>query len=410
MSFWQFWKFGQSAALTNRYGRQTGIPTETIVDNVRATGVDGAFQIATVWRAVEILAKTIATMPIMVYQNADGQRTVARDVPLWSLLHERPNARQTPVEFWVALLLNLILRGNAYAEIKRNPSGAAFALIVLPADQVELDIKDNGNDVYTYTNGYERREIKADNVLHIKEMTGGYVGMSRLEYMRISISEAVNAQSSANGLFASNGRTTGILSPAQSMTPTQWQQLQERVDELAKDPRQIQVLPGDLKLSQINLTPQDIELLTTRQFTVQEIGRWLGVPAILLNQTESTTTLRSSANDIIESFYKLTIRPMVVNIEQAIRMRVMTVKERQQLTAEYNMDALLRASLKDRMDIYSKAVQNGLKNRNECRQLENDPPFEGGEIYTAQSNLMPVGNLGQQTNNAGLVPADPVRQ
>ena len=30
-------------------------------------------------------------------------------------------------------------------------------------------------------------------------------------------------------------------------------------------------------------------------------------------------------------------------------------------TAEFNFDGLLRASLKDRMDIYAKAVQNGLK-------------------------------------------------
>jgi HK97 family phage portal protein len=415
MSFWtsarSLFGFGHSAALTNRYGKQTGVPSQALFSGVRVVDVDGALQIATVWRAVEILAKTIATMPMMVYQtNKQGLREEARDSQLWDLLHNRPNARQTPVEFWVAMLLNLILRGNAYAEIKRNSNGSAFALMVMPADQVQMDVRESGNDVYTYTNGSEKREISADNVLHIKEMTGGYVGMSRLEYMRISVSEAANAQESANGLFASNGRTTGILSPEQAMTPPQWDQLQTRVDELAKEQRQIQVLPGNLKLSQINLTPQDIELLTTRQFTVQDFGRWLGVPAILLNQTEGTTTLGSSAADIIESFYKLTIRPMVVNIEQALKMRVMTSRERATMTAEFNMDALLRASLKDRVEIGAKKVQNGLANRNEVRKLENDPPFDGGEVYTVQSNLIPMDMLGKVNAAGGAVSTDTVSQ
>lgn len=410
MSFWRFFKIGESSALTNRYGRQLGAPTEIIIDNVRTVGVDGAMQIATVWRAVEILAKTIATLPIMVYANTGGTREVARGENLWALLHDRPNARQTPVEFWVAMLLNLILRGNAYAEIKRHPRGTAYALLILPADQVEMEVRENADDVYHYSNGATTRSIAAADVLHIKEMTGGHVGMSRLEYMRMSIGESVNAQSAANGLFASNGRTNGVLSPAASMTPDQWRQLQARVDELAANPRSIQVLPGDLRLSQINLTPNDIQLLTTRQFGVQEIGRWLGVPAILLNQTEGTTTLGSSSGDVIESFYKLTIRPMLVNIEQALRHRVMTTHERQRLDIEFNMDGLLRSSLKDRIEIYTKAVQNGVFSRNEARQYENMPPYPGGDTYTAQSNLLPVDKLGQQTSAGGSVPADPVRQ
>lgn len=409
MSFWRFFKFGESAALTNRYGRQIGTPGEVVVDAVRAIGVDGALQIATVWRAVEILAKTIATLPIMVYANNNGVREVARNENLWALLHDRPNARQTPVEFWIAMLLNLLLRGNAYAEIMRNGRGMASALIVRPADQIEMDVRENGNDAYYYHSGDKTREISAENMLHIREMTGGYVGMSRLEYMRISISESANAQSAANSLFAANGRTNGVLSPAAQMTPAQWAQLQERVDELAKNPRAIQVLPGDLKLSQINLTPNDIQLLTTRQFTVQEIGRWFGVPAILLNQTEGTTTLGSSSADIIDSFEKLTLRPIVINIEQAIRQRVMTPNERTRLDVEFNMDGLLRASLEKRMDIYTKAVQNGVFSRNEARQYENMPPFDGGDVYTVQSNLLPVEQLGQNTT-AGAVPDQPVRQ
>jgi HK97 family phage portal protein len=163
------------------------------------------------------------------------------------------------------------------------------------------------------------------------------------------------------------------------------------------------VLEASMKYQQINLSPEDMQLLATRQYGVQELGRWFGVPSILINQTEGTTTLGSSSGEIIESFHKLILRPGIVNLEQALRKRVMTPGQRARYTAEYNLDALLRASLKDRMEIYAKAVQNGIKVRNECRQLENDPPLPGGDVLTVQSNLVPIELLGKVkgTGNAG---------
>jgi hypothetical protein len=74
----------------------------------------------------------------------------------------------------------------------------------------------------------------------------------------------------------------------------------------------------------------------------------------------------------------------------------MTPQQRATMTVEFSLDALLRASLKERMEIYSSAVQNGIKSRNECRQLENDPPYEGGDVFTAQSNLTPIEKLGEE--------------
>ena len=85
----------------------------------------------------------------------------------------------------------------------------------------------------------------------------------------------------------------------------------------------------------------------------------------------------------------------MVNLQQAISKRVLTPAQRARLSVEFSLDALLRASLKDRMDLYAKAVQNGLKTRNECRQLENDPPVTGGDQLTAQTNLAPLEMLGK---------------
>ena len=399
MGILQFLGFSRSATLRNRYGKQLMAPVEPLVFDTPPVGIDAAMQIAAVWRAVEIRAKTVASMPLMVYSNDNGIRTDARDESLWTLLHENPNARQTPYEFWVSMMVNYLLRGNAYAEIERNPNETAYAINPLSADDVEPNFIDGGGDIYKVKDGTgSTREIPAENMLHIKEMGGGLVGISRSEFMRSTLAEARNTQGAANTLFKKGGRTTGLVGVGSSLLKEeQWKAAGDRMDEVANGGRTIAVLPFDAKFTPINLTPQDIELLSTRQWTIQEIGRWFGVPAVLMNQTEGTTTMGSSSEQIIDSFYKVTIRPDVVNIEQAIRKRVMVGSQKTRLTAEFNMDALLRSSLKDRMEIYAKAAQNGIYNRNDCRQYENLPPFTGGEIYTAQSNLLPIDKLGQQT-------------
>jgi len=118
----------------------------------------------------------------------------------------------------------------------------------------------------------------------------------------------------------------------------------------------------------------------------------------------NVTTWGSGIEQIVAGFHKFTVRPILVSIEQAVRKRVMTPAQRAKMTAEFSLDALLRASLKERMEIYSAAVQNGIKSRNECRQLENDPPYAGGDVFTAQSNLLPIEKLGQQPAQAPAKP------
>lgn len=406
-----FFRFG-GRSLSVSAGTQNGQPSTVLIEDVPNTSIDGALQISAVWRAVEILSKLISTLPLMAYENVKGIRTLARDSSLWLLLHDSPNSRMTTVEFWTAILLNLLFRGNGYARIQRNTrTGEAEALWPMPADQVEMRVLDDGSEVYLYRIGNDVAVLASENVFHLKEMGNGIIGWSRLDYMRATIGESANAQRAANKLFANGGKPTGVLMVDNVLNKEQRDAIKKNFEEMATGTTsRLFVLEANMKYEQINLTPEDMQLLTTRQFTVQEIGRWFGVPSILLNQTEGTTTLGSSSADIIETFYKLTIRPMVINIEASIKKRILTSAQRARYTVEYSMDALLRASLKDRVEIAAKQVQNGIKNRNEVRQLENDAPFDGGEIYTAQSNLVPINMLGKVKTGGSSGTQDAINQ
>ncbi|HET8869085.1 MAG TPA: phage portal protein, partial [Aquabacterium sp.] len=65
----------------------------------------------------------------------------------------------------------------------------------------------------------------------------------------------------------------------------------------------------------------------------------------------------------------------------------------------------------DRVEIYAKQVQNGLKTRGECRQLENDDPLPGDDVLTVQSNLLPIDMLGKQNGGSNAAPSqNPIAQ
>lgn len=367
-------------------------------------------QISAVWACIERRASVVASLPFFAYQQSGkGQKELARASRLYALLHESPNSRMTPLEFWRAMVMNHDLRGNAYARIDRDDTGEALALWPMPADQVRAFVLDDGAMVYEYRLDGATAILAAENVLHLKNLGNGTIGLSKLEFMRATTDEAAKAQTAAARLFGNGGKPTGVLMVDTVLKPEQRAQIQERFAEMATGSvSRLYVLEANMKYQQLSIAPEDMELLDTRRFAVEEICRWFDVPPVLIHHS-NVSTWGSGIEQIVDGFYKLTIRPLLVSIEQAVRKQVMTPKQRATMSAEFAMEALLRGSLKDRMDVYARAVQNGLKTRNECRQLENDPPLDGADELTAQTNLAPLAMLGK-AGSGGAASAPPIEQ
>ncbi len=387
--------FGFAGALGEHAGQQVTVPSSALNPGLRNVDADGALQIDAVWSCVERRAKTIASLPFFVYETINGQKTLARQTRLYTLLHETPNSRMTPYEFWVAMMMNFDLRGNAYARIDRADDGEAIAMWPMPADQVEPWVLEDGSMVYRYMIDGRIAILAEQNVLHLKNMGNGTQGLSKLEYMRSTTDELAKAQDSAAKVFGNAGKPTGVLMVDADLKPGQRDALRANYGELAVgNTARLAVLEANMKYQQLSISPEDQQLLETRRFGVEGVCRWFDVPPVLVHHS-NVTTWGSGVEQVIDGFHKFTIGPLAVNIEQAVRKRVMTPRQRARMVAEFSLDALLRASLKDRVEIYAKQAQNGLKTRNEMRQLENDPPIPGGDVITVQANLVPIELVGK---------------
>ncbi len=397
--------FGRGGALAESVGQQNPVPGVALVAGAGNIGPDAALQISTVWACLDRRATTIASLPFFAYQTVNGQKELARNSRLYTLLHESPNDRMTPFEFWRAMIMNHDLRGNAFARIDRDGNGEAVAMWPMPADQVEVQVLTNGSMVYLYQLGSDIAVLDSSNVLHLKNLGNGTVGLAKLEFMRATTDEAAKAQETASKVFGTGGKPTGMLMLDKVLTREQRTALQNSFAGMTEgSTSRLYVLEANMKYQQLSMSPEDQQLLETRKFTVEEICRWFDVPPVMIHHS-NVTAWGSGIEQIVDGFYKLTVRPMLVSIEQATRKRVMTPTQRATMTAEFALDALLRGSPTQRAELYAKNVQNGIMTRNECRQLENLPPVTGANELTAQSNLLPLSKLGQQpatggTNNA----------
>ena len=405
--------FGYSNALGERIGPQAAMPSAQLVGETINPGPDGALQISTVWACIDRRATVVASLPFFAYERkSDGQKALARASRLYALLHESPNQRMTPYEFWRAMLMNHDLRGNAYARIDRDGRGEAVALWPMPAEQVEPEVLANGDMIFTYRIGHDVAVLAADNVLHLKGLGNGTVGLSKLDFMRATVDEAAKAQASASRTFGNGGKPTGVLMVDNVLKPDQRVAIQTRFSEMASgNLSRLYVLEANMKYQQLSLSPEDQQLLETRQFSVEEICRWFDVPPVLVHHS-NVTTWGSGVEQIIDGFHKFTIRPMLVSIEQAVRKRVLTPAQRARMDVEFQLDALLRGNATARADIYAKHVQNGVMTRNEVRQLENLPAAlgPGADMLTAQSNLLPLDKLGILNGGSNASTQAPVAQ
>src|SRR5574343_357401 len=378
---------GFGGALGATKGVQVGTPSTSLVAGVANIGADAAMQIAAVWACVNRRANTVASLPFFAYETKDGMKTLARDSTLYQLLHESPNSRMTPREFWVAMMMNHDLRGNAYARLERRKDGTCYAMWPMAADQVESAVLDDGSMVYKYQIGGDQMVLAEDSVLHLKDLGNGSTGLAKLEFMRATTDEAAKAAYQASTTFATSGKPTGVLMVDKLLTDSQREALRKNFQDLEQGSQsRLAVLEANMKYQQLSITPEQQQLLESRNFGVEEICRWFDVPPVLVHHA-NVTAWGSGIEQIVDGYYKLAIRPMLVNIEQAVRKRVMTPKQRASMSVEFNFDALLRGNLTQRYESYAKAVQNGFLTRNEVRQYENMPPDPAANELTAQVNL-----------------------
>ncbi len=388
-------------------GIQYSTPSSYSEDAASTVTYDSAMQLSAVWACVKLLSETVASLPLTIYKKTPDGRVIHETHALTTLFNGKVNRYQTKIEFFETVMLNLIVNGNAYCVIERV-GGRIVSLLPIMSAQVEPMMLDDGTMVYNYQNDQGMAVFAAENIWHLKLMGNGTIGMSPLAYQRNSLGIAQAAESAVTKIYRNGAKPSGVLSIDRVLTPEQRDKVRANFNTLttSQDDRLL-VLEGGMKFDGISLSPQDIELLESRKFQIAEICRWYGVPSVMVNDSSGTSVWGSGIEQVMQGFYKLSLRPLLEKIEASILVNLMTASERDRMDVAFDFDALLRADVKSRYESYRIAITNGLMTPNEARAMEHLPEKDGGDQLLIQGAMAPVDGLGQSADTVAPV-ADPM--
>lgn len=362
-----------------------------------AGGPKGAMQISAAWACVTLIADTISTLPLNLYEKRGTDRTVADEHPLQRVLHVQPNADQTAATFWGAVLASLLLRGEAYAEIHRS-AGRIIAIDFLPFDCVQRQRLPGGGYRYRFTRYGKTREIPVANIWRLVGFTlDGENGCSAIEYGCRVFGSARAADVAASGTFERGLLPTTFFKYPTQLKPNQRADARKLIERLsgAVNAGAPVILEAGMEAGEIGIKPSDAQLLESRQFSVEEICSWFHVPPFMIGRSsQGQTNWGTGIEQQMIGFVTFALRKWIKRIEGAIAKDLLKPEERARFYAEFSIEGLLRGDSTSRREFYASALQNGWMNRNQVARLENLPAVPGGDVYTVQSNLIPIEKLG----------------
>jgi HK97 family phage portal protein len=185
-----------------------------------------------------------------------------------------------------------------------------------------------------------------------------------------------------------------VLSYDKLLTKEQRQQLKEKFKDLQEGSNEtLMVLEAGMKYDKVSMSPQEVQLLDSRRFQIEDIARFFNVPSVLINDTSTSTVWGSGIEQIITGWYKLGFRPELERLETSIISHLVPGAQRSTISVEFDFEELLRTDFKTRVETGSKAVGAGLMTRNEWRKKEWLPIVAGGDDLTVQVNLTPIDEL-----------------
>ena len=173
---------------------------------------DSAMAIASVYRCVDILSGTIASLELQHLKRSGSIFKYAGDTQLNTLFAGRANSRQNFFVLLKNIVARLLLSGNAYIYPRFSSRGELLDIILLGDGSVSYDKNSNTYSVSDYVwniNGV----FTADEIIHLKNnsLDGGYTGVSTIKYASLSLSLSANADKQTNNGLLSGNQKSGFL-------------------------------------------------------------------------------------------------------------------------------------------------------------------------------------------------------
>jgi HK97 family phage portal protein len=347
-----------------------------------------ALRSTVVLACIRVLSTSVAGLPLHLYRRLPGGgKEIAREHPLYRLLHTQPNSWQTSFEWREQMMLHLLSHGFALDE-KVYSGGAISEIVPLHPSRVKTEQLENSRLRYTYREASGTSTVYTqDAVMSVRGMSDdGVNGMSTIELARDAIGLARACEIHGATYFGSGARPGVILSTDQMLSPEAAENTRNQWERAHRGPdrsHRTAVLQGGLKVNELGGNNQESQFLEARRFQVEEVCRLFGVPPHLVGDLT-----RSSFSNIEQQsldFLTNGLMPYLRRIESSIARDLLEGDD--EYFAEFDTRGVLRADAAGRSSYYNTMWNLGVLSVNEIRSLENLNPVESGDVRFVQLNM-----------------------
>jgi HK97 family phage portal protein len=338
-----------------------------------------------VWAAVNLVASSVGSLPLIVYRGEGRDKERARETPQWQLCHDKPNRSTVADQFWENTTGHLLTQGNFFAEKSRFRAGPRAGLVgelwALDPTKVKVERTDAGDKRFTVND--EQRTFATSEILHIPAFGyDGVIGYSPLTIARQPLGTMQARDEHEARTYSQGGLVPGAIRLENRLeNPEQVARLRSAWAEatgLANAGRPV-VLEEGASWQNIGLSPKDLQFVETANLTVSQVARLFQVPPEMIGGArEGGSVTYANVETQGLNFVQFSLRRWLIRIENALAADSDLFPDKD-VYPEFLVEGLLRADSSGRAAYYEKALdpEHGWMLRNEARERENLPPVEG---------------------------------
>ncbi|MZQ50437.1 MAG: phage portal protein [Bacteroidales bacterium] len=355
-----------------------------------------AMKLSTVYRCVNLISDSIASLPFYPYTYKDNWKYINYDSTLYNLLNVQPNPYMGKFIFMKLVVTSMLLKGAAYIYIDRAKNGSVVGLTLLNADNIETEIKNN--DVIYFDKINKKAFDKSQLIIILNYSTDGLNGISTLSYAALTLEIAYNTDEHSRNFFKSGANLAGILRPLAGVNIGKEKALKAKKDfinalnsDLGGQSGAIVVLDSGLEYQPITISPKDSQLIESKQFNVVDICRFFNVPpSLAFSESGKFSTAEQQGLDYLNNC----LLPIIEKFENEFFRKLYLPSEWDVSDLKFDTENLVRLDATTRADVMVKLHSVGGYTTNEIREKLNSTfPVNGGNRAFIQTNLQPTDAL-----------------
>lgn len=360
-------------------------------------GEGSAISLSAVYRGINLIASAAGALPLKTYRELDdGARQREKS---WCDDPSGPDSLLTPFQWKEMILLHCLLNGEACLLHVRNAATALVGAIPVHPSAVAVYanpyVRGGEEYVVSLPDGPTLNLTPYGNTAEDPGMTRivgprtrGLRGWGLLRVAGTSLGIGLAAERATARMFRDGALVQGVLTPAagEDLSTEDAEAIRTDLDRHLFGNANAGTIPLVNRVLEFNswqMNNVDAQFMENRQFQIEEIARWLGVPPFLLMQLDKQTSWGTGIAEQNKNLAQYVLTPWCKRIEEHLSRLLPSPR-----WVEFDMAGLLAGSATEESSLLLTEINGGLRTLNEARRIKNLPPLPGGDQLRIPSGVM----------------------